>query len=103
MRAHQVEHGLDDECVPVANLNTFLAEMSEANVDLMMHVHTHTPHGFTLPPTIGPPGKLTTHADRRSSVSLLALLREVWPATPQRFVERNAAGTLIPPPGGRSY
>ena len=34
--------------------------------------------------------------DRRSTMSMLSLFREIFPGVPQNPVERNAAGTTIP-------
>ena len=74
----------------------FFDEMDEAGVDWIFHHHAGTPHGFALPPTLGPPGALHETSDRRSTMGMLALLREVFPGVPQAQVEFNAAGTRIP-------
>ncbi len=91
-----IENGADDHLVPDSSKARFVAEMDEAGVDWTLHEHARTPHGFALPPTLGAPGHLHEAADRRSTVSLLALLREVFPGVEQAYVSRNASGTAIP-------
>eukprot|EP00928_Gymnodinium_smaydae_P073077 TRINITY_DN56330_c0_g1_i1.p1 TRINITY_DN56330_c0_g1~~TRINITY_DN56330_c0_g1_i1.p1 ORF type:complete len:338 (-),score=47.60 TRINITY_DN56330_c0_g1_i1:48-1028(-) len=90
-----VENGVDDDCVPASMLQNLVAEFNNAGVDFVLHNHAGAPHGFTLPQSLGPPGKLLERADRRSTESFLAMCREVWPDVPQRFVARNAAGTFL--------
>mmetsp|Transcript_110992 Transcript_110992/g.220768 ORF Transcript_110992/g.220768 Transcript_110992/m.220768 type:complete len:326 (-) Transcript_110992:67-1044(-) len=91
-----VEHGLNDDCVPASMLQDFVDEFNSAGVDMALHAYASTPHGFTLPPCIGPPGSLHERSDRRATLNILELCREVWPFVPQRYVPRNAAGTSIP-------
>jgi len=90
-----VENGLLDELVTPESRELFHAEMQGAGVDYRFTDHAGAPHGFALPPSLGPPGCLHEAADRRSTESLLALLRELFPV-PQSAVGRNAAGTAIP-------
>ena len=92
----QIENGALDELVPDDSKRRFFAEMDEAGVDWVFNHHSRTPHGFALPPTLGPPGRLFEPADRRSTVNMLSLFREIFPGVPQNPVERNAAGTRIP-------
>ena len=91
-----IENGADDHLVPDESKKRFYMEMDEAGVDWSFHHHAKTPHGFALPPTLGPPGRLHESADRRSTQNMLALFRELFPDVPQNSVARNAAGTFIP-------
>lgn len=91
-----IENGAEDHLVPDESKQRFFAEMSEAGVDWTFNHHAHTPHGFALPPTLGPPGHLYEPADRRSTVNMLAMFREVFPGYEQKPVAHNAAGTYIP-------
>ena len=72
------------------------ALMDDAGVDWVFHHHAKTPHGFALPPSLGPPGRLYEPADRRSTQNMLALFREIFPEVTQNAVTQNAAGTVIP-------
>ena len=91
-----IENGAEDGLVPDESKKRFFEEMDAAGVDWIFHHHAHTPHGFALPPTLGPPGRLFEAADRRSTVNMLSLFREIFPGIAQNPVERNAAGTSIP-------
>jgi dienelactone hydrolase len=91
-----IENGANDELVPDESKQRFFAEMNDAGVDWTFNHHAHTPHGFALPPTLGPPGRLYEPADRRSTVSMLALFREIFPGYEQQPVSHNASGTKIP-------
>ena len=91
-----IENGANDELVPDKSKERFFIEMDEAGVDWVFHHHARTPHGFALPPSLGPPGKLYEPADRRSTQNMLGLFREIFPGVPQNPVSQNAAGTLIP-------
>ena len=91
-----IENGANDELVPDESKIRFFEEMNSAGVDWVFNHHSDTPHGFALPPTLGPPGRLHEATDRRSTMSMLNLFREVFPGVPQNPVERNAAGTRIP-------
>ena len=91
-----IENGADDGLVPDESKTRFFEEMNTAGVDWIFHHHSQTPHGFALPPTLGPPGRLHEATDRRSTMSMLNLFREVFPGVPQNPVQRNAAGTQIP-------
>ncbi|MEZ5560162.1 MAG: dienelactone hydrolase family protein [Pseudomonadales bacterium] len=92
----QIENGADDHLVQLDNRERFCREMNEAGVEWVFHDYARTPHGFALPATLGPPGHLHESADRRSTMAMLDLLREVFPGVPQARVEFNAAGTRIP-------
>lgn len=92
-----IENGANDELVPDASKQRFFAEMDEAGVEWLFNHHAQTPHGFALPPTLGPPGRLHEPTDRRSTVSMLSLFREIFPGVKQAYVSHNAAGTAIPP------
>ena len=91
-----IENGKDDHLVPDESRQKFYQEMDDAGVQWVFHDYARTPHGFALPPTIGPPGHLTEDADRRSTMSMLALFRELYPQVAQNQVSHNAAGTSIP-------
>lgn len=90
-----IENGNDDHLVPNESKLRFYQEMDEAGVSWIMHDYARTPHGFALPPTLGPPGHLHEDSDRRSTVAMLGLFREVFPDVTQNTVSHNAAGTRI--------
>jgi len=92
----QIENGSDDHLVQVDNRERFRKEMDDAGVPWVFHNYAKTPHGFALPATLGPPGHLHEASDRRSTIAMLNLLREVFPDVQQNSVVRNSAGTLIP-------
>lgn len=91
-----IENGANDQLVPDESKQRFFAEMDAAGVDWVFHHHANTPHGFALATRIGPPGRLYEPADRRSTMSMLDLFREIFPGIPQNPVSPNAAGTRIP-------
>ncbi len=91
-----IENGADDQLVPDDSKQRFFKEMDDAGVHWMFNHHAGTPHGFALPPTLGPPGRLHEGTDRRSTVNMLSLFREVFAGVPQAPVAHNAAGTSIP-------
>jgi dienelactone hydrolase len=91
-----IENGALDQLVPDESKQRFFREMDDAGVDWNFHHYANTPHGFALPPRIGPPGRLYEPADRRSTMNMLNLFREIFPGVPQNRIERNAAGTTIP-------
>jgi dienelactone hydrolase len=91
-----IENGANDELVPDESKQRFFAEMNAAEVDWVFNHYSGTPHGFALPPTLGPPGRLHTAADRRSTMNMLNLFKEIFPGVPQNPVEYNAAGTRLP-------
>lgn len=92
----QIENGADDHLVTPDNRARFFKEMNDAGIDWIFNDYANTPHGFALPPTIGPPGHLHEAADRRSTLSMLNLFKEIFPGVPQATVEFNASGTRIP-------
>ena len=91
-----IENGKDDHLVSDESKQRFYAEMDEAGVDWIFNDYAKTPHGFALPDSLGPPGHLHANADRRSTMSMLNLFREVFPKVRQNSVSHNAAGTRIP-------
>ena len=91
-----IENGKEDTLVPDASRQKFYEEMDAAGVHWMFHDHARTPHGFALPPTLGPPGHLHEGSDRRSTLAMLDLFREIFPGVKQNHVSPNAAGTWIP-------
>ena len=91
-----IENGAEDHLVPDESRQRFFAEMDAAGVDWIFHHYARTPHGFALPPTLGQPGHLHESSDRRSTMNMLSLFREVFPGVTQTPVEFNGAGTRIP-------
>jgi dienelactone hydrolase len=91
-----IENGADDHLVPNESQQQFFAEMDAAGVDWIFHHHAKTPHGFALPRTLLNPGHLHESTDRRSTMNMLCLFREVFPGVPQAPVAFNASGTSIP-------
>ena len=91
-----IENGSSDELVTEKNKIRFFKEMDEARVDWNFHDHARAPHGFSLPTSLGPPGCLHEDADRRSTMNMLNLLKEVFPGVKQNKVIKNASGTIIP-------
>ena len=91
-----IENGADDYLVTDMSKKRFYSEMNEAGVDWCFHDYANTPHGFALPPSLGPPGCLHESSDRRSTMNMLNLFKEIFPGIKQNRVERNAAGTFIP-------
>lgn len=91
-----IENGADDHLVPDDSKQRFFTEMNDAGVDWVFHHYAKTPHGFALPPTLGPPGRLHESTDRRSTMNMLALFRELFPCVKQNPVDKNASGTTIP-------
>jgi len=92
----QIENGADDHLVQLDHRIRFCEEMDNAGVAWNFHDYAKTPHGFALPTTLGPPGHLHEASDRRSTMAMLNLFREVFPGVSQNRVACNAAGTTIP-------
>ncbi|MDA1075410.1 MAG: dienelactone hydrolase family protein [Proteobacteria bacterium] len=91
-----IENGANDHLVGDTSMKRFFTEMDGAGVQWIFHHHAQTPHGFALPATLGPPGRLHEASDRRSTMSMLSVFREVFPGVVQNTVACNAAGTSIP-------
>ena len=91
-----VENGAEDPLVPDESKQRFFEEMNEAGVDWVFHHYAGTPHGFALPPSLGRPGKLHESTDRRSTMNMLNLFREIFPGVKQNAISHNASGTAIP-------
>ena len=91
-----IENGAEDHLVPDESRKRFFEEMDTAGVDWCFHDHAKTPHGFALPPTLGGPGRLHESSDRRSTMNMLSLFREIFPSVQQNPVTCNGAGTSIP-------
>ena len=70
--------------------------MNKAVVDWNFHDHSGTSHGFTVPPTLGHPWHLRDSSDRRSTVNMLSLFKEIFHKVKQNYVSTNAAGNLLP-------
>jgi dienelactone hydrolase len=92
----QIENGAKDHLVNDDHRARFYEEMDQAGVQWSFHDYADTPHGFALPTSLGGPGHLHDRADRRSTMNMLNLFREVFPDVPQNAVSHNAAGTSIP-------
>ena len=91
-----VENGAEDHLVPDESKQRFFDEMNDADVDWVFHQYAKTPHGFALPPSLGPPGRLHESTDRRSTLNMLNLFREIFPGIKQNPVAHNASGTHLP-------
>ncbi len=91
-----IESGADDHLVPDESKARFFEEMDSAGVDWVFHHYAKTPHGFALPASLGPPDRLHESTDRRSTMNMLGLFREIFPGVPQNPVSYNASGTSIP-------
>lgn len=91
-----IENGADDHLVLPEHKERFYEEMNNAGVQWTFNDHSGTPHGFALPPTLGPPGHLHEATDRRSTMTMLSLFRELYPNVKQNPVAFNGAGTAIP-------
>jgi len=89
-----IENGDHDQEVPQEDIAEWKEEMDGQGIDWRFNNHARTPHGFALAP-----GVISTEyveaADRRSTLSMLSLFQEVWPAFPQYPVESNACGTAL--------
>lgn len=92
----QIENGANDHLVTLDNRQRFFEEMDRAGVDWIFNDYANAPHGFALPTTLGAPGHLHEAADRRSTLAMLNLFREIFPTVKQAAVPFNAAGTSIP-------
>ena len=90
-----IENGRDDHLVSDESRIRFCEELDNAGVQWIFHDYSGTPHGFALPPTLGPPGLLHEASDRRSTLSMLSLFREIFPDFKQNRVQYNASGTFI--------
>lgn len=91
-----IENGAQDPLVPDESKQRFFQEMEDAGVDWVFHHYANTPHGFALPASLGPPGKLHESTDRRATMNMLNLFREIFPGVQQNPVAHNASGTGIP-------
>lgn len=72
-------HGNDDPMVPVAQVEDFEKELTEAGADWQIHVYGNTMHAFTNPEA-NEPARGTVYnaaADRRSWKALINFLEEV--------------------------
>ena len=91
-----IENGRDDHLVSDESRTRFCQEMDDAGVRWIFHDYSGTPHGFALPPTLGPPGHLHISSDRLSTISMLRFFKEIFPGFKQNRVEYNASGNFIP-------
>ena len=72
-------HGNDDPMVPVAQVEEFEKELTEAGADWQIHVYGNTMHGFTNPQANDPARGVVYNAaaDRRAWITLQNFLGEV--------------------------
>jgi len=102
-----IENGARDQEVPPSAIDEWVKEMDEHDVDWRFENHASGPHGFAL--AKGCPGgnDYNDRIDRRSSIAMLSLFAETWPAFEQYPVECNACGTklsqLITPGGVKRF
>lgn len=91
-----IEHGDYDvrDGRDAVSISEWKSEMDAEGIDWQFHNHARTPHGFALAPGVWS-NAYTEAADRRSTLSMLALFAEVWPEFPQHPVESNACGTKL--------
>jgi len=92
-----VENGVEDELVQPDNIASLIAEFEAAGVDWRFYNHGQgCGHGFALPKSLGLPGCLHEKGDRRATMNMLNMFKEIFPLVPQLPVAHNAAGTSIP-------
>lgn len=89
-----IENGDLDDHVPEIAILEWKKEMDSQGIDWRFHNHARTPHGFALAPGVIS-NEYVEAADRRSTLSMLSLFREVWPNFPQFAVLTNACGTVL--------
>lgn len=91
-----VEHGDHDtrDGRDGASIAAWKEEMDAVGVDWRFNNHARTPHGFALAPGVWS-NAYTESSDRRSTLAMLSLFSETWPAFPQYAVEANACGTVL--------
>lgn len=89
-----IENGDLDDHVSQENYDEWRTEMDAHGIDWRFHNHARTPHGFALAPGVWS-SEYVEQADRRSTLAMLSLFAEVWPAFPQYQVECNASGTVL--------
>mmetsp|Transcript_50298 Transcript_50298/g.132994 ORF Transcript_50298/g.132994 Transcript_50298/m.132994 type:complete len:324 (+) Transcript_50298:39-1010(+) len=88
-----IANGTHDHLVPPESIGRFYAEMIPNEIDMIFDNYSFAPHGFALPPGVG---EYHERTDRRSTMTMLSLFREIYPHVPQNCVGRNACGTMIP-------
>ncbi len=73
-------HGHDDPMAPVAQVNAFEQEMTEAGADWQVHAYGHTVHAFTNPAANNPAFGMIYQptAERRSWQSMKNFLTEIF-------------------------
>ena len=91
-----IENGTDDYLDDNESKERFFVEMIQAGVEWNFHDHSGTPHGFSLPTTLGHPGYLHESSGHRSTVNMLTLFTDIFSGAIQNHVTRNAAVLLIP-------
>lgn len=88
-----VEHGTEDPYVPPEAREKWFAEMNGAKINWVWHEYSRTAHGFALAPDICT--EYEEDSDRRSTIAMLAIFKELWPDVTQKFVPLNACGTPL--------
>ena len=86
--------GALDNIVPDSDVVKFRDEMDAHGIEWVFHNYSGTQHGFALEGDSG----YHEASDRRSTREMLAFFMELFPSTPQYYVEKNACGTLLTRP-----
>ena len=73
-----IENGTDDYLDDNESKERFFVEMIQAGVEWNFHDHSGTPHGFSLPTTLGHPRHLHERSDRRSTMKMLTLFTDIF-------------------------
>eukprot|EP00040_Diaphanoeca_grandis_P033371 m.204371 g.204371 ORF g.204371 m.204371 type:complete len:357 (+) comp32884_c3_seq7:450-1520(+) len=89
-----IENGAIDTHVPRESIAEFEKEMLKHEVNYTINNHYDTPHGFALAPGVWATA-YHEDADRKSTMSMLNLFAQVWPAFPPMSVNINACGTVL--------
>ena len=91
-----IENGADDYLVGNESKERFFVGMIQAGVEWNFHDHSGTPHGFSLPTTLGHPRHLHERSDRRSTMKILTLFTDIFSQFKQNQVNGVSDGALIP-------
>ena len=91
-----IENGADVYLVDNESKERSFAEMIQAGVEWNFHDHPGTPHRFALPTNLGHPQHLHERSCHKSSVNMLALLKDISSRAKQNHVSRDVAVPLIP-------
>ena len=91
-----IEIGADDYLVGNESKERFFVGMIQAGFEWNFHDHSGTPHGFSLPTTLGHPRHLHERSDRRSTMKILTLFTDIFSQVKQNQVNGVSDGALIP-------